>query len=121
MNINDIKIGDKVYWNDPAIADYDEEDRADVLDTEWEVFDIQGDIVHISSEYGGEAEVYAEELDPYGTPIYNVTITTLSNGQEFVKSFCNYNDALKHIKNAIEEDVEDFQQAFVKKEIIPNN
>ena len=65
MRIEDIEIGDEVKWNDPAINDYDEEDREDVLNTVWEVFDIQGDIVHIKSEFGGEAEVYACELEPY--------------------------------------------------------
>lgn len=51
----ELKIGDKVLWYDP-----DEEYRD--LTRVYEIFDIQGDIISISDEYG-ESEVYASELE----------------------------------------------------------
>lgn len=51
----ELKIGDKVVWHDP-----DEEYRD--LTRVYEIFDIQGDIISISDEYG-ESEVYANELE----------------------------------------------------------
>lgn len=51
----ELKIGDKVVWYDP-----DEEFRD--LTRIYEIFDIQGDIISISDEYG-ESEVYASELE----------------------------------------------------------
>lgn len=69
-----IRVGAKVHWNDPAINDYDPEEREEQLNTEWVVDAILGrdedevtsddDIVLISSEYS-EAEVYPSELEPY--------------------------------------------------------
>lgn len=50
----ELKIGDKVLWYDP-----DEKYRD--LTRVYEIFDIQGDIISISDEYG-ESEVYASEL-----------------------------------------------------------
>ena len=51
----ELKLGDKVVWYDP-----DEEFRD--LTRIYEIFDIQGDIISISDEYG-ESEVYASELE----------------------------------------------------------
>ena len=51
----ELHIGDKVVWHDP-----DEEYRD--LTRVYEIFDIQGDIISISDEYG-ESEVYANELE----------------------------------------------------------
>jgi hypothetical protein len=51
----ELHIGDKVVWHDP-----DEEYRD--LTRVYEIFDIQGDIISISDEYG-ESEVYASELE----------------------------------------------------------
>ena len=51
----ELRIGDKVVWHDP-----DEEYRD--LTRVYEIFDIQGDIISISDEYG-ESEVYANELE----------------------------------------------------------
>lgn len=69
-----IRVGAKVRWNDPAIHDYDPEEREEQLNTEWVVDAILGldedevtsdsDIILISSEYS-EAEVYPSELEPY--------------------------------------------------------
>jgi hypothetical protein len=52
---DELQIGDKVVWYDP-----DEEFRD--LTRIYEIFDIQGDIISISDEYG-ESEVYASELE----------------------------------------------------------
>ena len=52
---DELHIGDKVLWHDP-----DEENRD--LTRVYEIFDIQGDIISISDEYG-ESEVYANELE----------------------------------------------------------
>ena len=51
----ELHIGDKVIWYDP-----DEEFRD--LTRVYTIFDIQGDIISISDEYG-ESEVYANELE----------------------------------------------------------
>ena len=56
-------IGDKVKWEDPAIDDYDEEDRENLLDRIFEIYSINGEVITITEVDGGsEAEVYAEEL-----------------------------------------------------------
>ena len=64
MKIEDIILGQKVRWNDPAINEYDEEDREDALNREWEIEDYnkENEIVWISDGYS-EAEVYASELE----------------------------------------------------------
>jgi hypothetical protein len=54
INGEELHIGDKVVWHDP-----DEEYRD--LTRVYEIFDIQGDIISISDEYG-ESEVYSSEL-----------------------------------------------------------
>lgn len=51
----ELHIGDKVLWYDP---DKDFRDLTRV----YTIFDIQGDIISISDEYG-ESEVYANELE----------------------------------------------------------
>ena len=56
-------IGNKVKWCDPAIEDYDEEDREGLLERIFEIFDINGEVISIAEVGGGsEAEVYANEL-----------------------------------------------------------
>jgi hypothetical protein len=56
-------IGDKVKWEDPAIDDYDEEDRENLLDRIFEIYSINGEVITITEVGGGsEAEVYANEL-----------------------------------------------------------
>ena len=64
MKIEDIALGQKVRWNDPAINDYDEEDREDALNREWEIYDYdkESEVVWIADGFS-EAEVYACELD----------------------------------------------------------
>ena len=52
---DELHIGDKVLWHDPY------EEYRD-LTRVYEIFDIQGDIISISDEYG-ESEVYANELE----------------------------------------------------------
>lgn len=49
---NDFHIGDRVIWNDPA---------RESEPMKYVIFDIRGDIICISNEYG-EAEVYESEL-----------------------------------------------------------
>lgn len=56
-------IGDRVKWDDPAIDDYDEEDRENLLDRIFEIFEINGEVISIAEVCGdSEAEVYANEL-----------------------------------------------------------
>ena len=56
-------IGDRVKWDDPAIDDYDEEDRENLLDRVFEIFEINGEVISIAEVCGdSEAEVYANEL-----------------------------------------------------------
>lgn len=59
---DDFKVGDAVYWNDPAIDDYPEEQREDALKRRFVVFDINDEIISISDTYT-TAEVYASELE----------------------------------------------------------
>jgi hypothetical protein len=56
------KAGDAVYWNDPAIDDYPEEEREEALKRRFVIFDINGEIISISDTYT-TAEVYASELE----------------------------------------------------------
>lgn len=55
INGKELHIGDEVLWYDPN------EEYCD-LTRVYEIFDIQGDIISISDEYG-ESEVYASELE----------------------------------------------------------
>ena len=59
---HDFEVGDAVYWNDPAIDDYPEEEREDALKRRFVVFDVEGEIIRISDTYT-TAEVYASELE----------------------------------------------------------
>lgn len=59
---HDFNAGDIVYWNDPAIDDYPEEQRDDVLNRRFVVFKVEGEIISISDGYT-TAEVYASELE----------------------------------------------------------
>ena len=59
---HDFKVGDAVYWNDPAINDYPEEEREEALKRRFVIFDISGEIISISDTYT-TAEVYADELE----------------------------------------------------------
>lgn len=69
VNFDLIYDGAKFRWNDPAINDFDPEDREAQLNIEWVVFGVgddyitdANDIVHLKREDGGEAEVLAGEL-----------------------------------------------------------
>ena len=63
-----ILIGTYVKWNDPAINDYDVEDREEQLNKIYKVIDFYGyedeedEIVLIQSEEGNEIEAYLSEL-----------------------------------------------------------
>lgn len=61
-DIDDFEVGDAVYWNDPAIDDYPEEERDDVLNRRFVVFKVEGEIISISDTYT-TAEVYTSELE----------------------------------------------------------
>lgn len=63
-----LRKGDKVRWNNPAIDDYDEEDRESIKNRIFEIIsDVYGDedeIIEIAEVDGrSEAEVYAYELE----------------------------------------------------------
>lgn len=55
------KKGDKVYWNDTAIADYDKEERENAFKRIFVVVETNGHIITISDGHT-EAEVMAIEL-----------------------------------------------------------
>lgn len=57
-----LKPGDRVRWNDPAINDYEPEDRQAVLDRIFTVDEIRDDMVRISEDDSTQAEVPAKEL-----------------------------------------------------------
>ena len=59
---HDFKAGDAVYWNDPAIDDYPEDEREEALQRRFVVFKVEGEIISISDGYT-TAEVYASELE----------------------------------------------------------
>lgn len=59
---HDFKAGDAVYWNDPAIDDYPEEEREEAMQRRFVVFKVKGEIISISDGYT-TAEVYADELE----------------------------------------------------------
>jgi hypothetical protein len=63
-----IIIGTLVKWNDPAINDYEVEDRAEQKNKTYKVIDLYGyeddedEIALIKSEEGNEIEVFITEL-----------------------------------------------------------
>lgn len=59
---HDFEAGDAVYWNDPAIDDYPEEEREEAMQRRFVVFKVEGEIISISDGYT-TAEVYASELE----------------------------------------------------------
>ena len=59
---HDFEAGDAVYWYDPAINDYPEEEREEALKRRFVVFKVEGEIVSISDTYT-TADVYASELE----------------------------------------------------------
>jgi hypothetical protein len=59
---HDFEVGDAVYWNDPAIDDYPEDEREEALKRRFVVFNISGEIISISDTYT-TAEVYVNELE----------------------------------------------------------
>jgi hypothetical protein len=58
-NEHEFNVGDAVYWNNPAINDYSDDDA---LKRRFVVFNINGEIISISDTYT-TAEVYASELE----------------------------------------------------------
>lgn len=62
FELHNFKPGDVVYWNDPAINDYPEDEREELLKRRFVVFAVNGEIISISDTYS-EAEVYANELN----------------------------------------------------------
>lgn len=58
----DFNAGDIVYWNDPAINDYPEDEREEAMQRRFVVFKVEGEIISISDGYT-TAEVYASELE----------------------------------------------------------
>lgn len=70
-----IKVGARVKWNDPGLDDYDIKDRLDIIGREFEVCEIRGEIILISEVGGGtEAEVFADELEPYINKPHRATL-----------------------------------------------
>lgn len=62
MNAFYIRIGTKVKWNDPAIEDFEEEERELQKSRVYEVVDIiNEDAVLLEDEFG-EVEAYVHEL-----------------------------------------------------------
>jgi hypothetical protein len=63
-----IKVGARVRWYDPAIDDYSSEEYLELLNTEYEIFEIDGDIIRIAPvgevDLGCVTEVYENEIEP---------------------------------------------------------
>ena len=60
------KKGQKVFWNDPGIYDYDKEDRPFVLSRVFEIQEVDnrnGTATIFCEETCSEAEVYTDELE----------------------------------------------------------
>ena len=64
-----IKVGDYVKWIDPAIHDYDEQDREDMLNRIFEVFAINGDIYSLTDKFS-EVEALEHELVKVENPLF---------------------------------------------------
>lgn len=64
-----IKVGARVRWYDPAIDDYSGEEYLELLDTEFEIFEIEEDIIRIAPagevDSGCVTEVYEDEIEPF--------------------------------------------------------
>lgn len=64
-----IKVGAKVRWYDPAIEDYSTDEYLELLETEYEIFEIEGDVIRISPvglvDSGCVTEVYENEIEPF--------------------------------------------------------
>lgn len=54
-------VGTKCKWNDPAINDYPESEREEILNRVFTIEEINGEVILISDEDGTEAEVFACE------------------------------------------------------------
>ncbi len=59
--MDNMKVGDKVKWNDPAIEDYGEEKEL-ANKREFTILEINGDIV-LCSDGVTEVECYCDELE----------------------------------------------------------
>lgn len=55
------EVGDLVKWNDPAINDFNAEERELQKNRVFKIYDVNGDVIGICDEYG-ESEVLAHEL-----------------------------------------------------------
>ena len=56
------RVGDKVKWNDPAIDDFEPEEREFQNARIFEIYEIKGEVIGIADEYG-DSEVFAGELE----------------------------------------------------------
>lgn len=65
--MTDFRIGDFVKWDDPAIDDYEPNEREDQLNLVWKILDIDdNEYVNgkylLVDEFGGECEAFGNEL-----------------------------------------------------------
>lgn len=58
-----VVAGDRVHWNDPALAEFPQEERERRHNAEWTVASAMGETILITTD-GSEAEVPAHELIP---------------------------------------------------------
>lgn len=56
------RVGDKVKWNDPAIDDFEPEEREFQNSRIFEIYEIRGEVIGIADEHG-DSEVFAGELE----------------------------------------------------------
>lgn len=63
FDIYKFQEGDIVKWHDPAINDYDEEEREDALNREFKIISLENDGEALISDGFTEAEVYLSELE----------------------------------------------------------
>ena len=66
---NWIKVGARVRWYDPAVDDYTDEEYDELLNTEFEIFEIENDVIRMAPvgfvDSGCVTEAYEDEIEPY--------------------------------------------------------
>jgi hypothetical protein len=57
------KVGDKVRWNDPALGDFEPNERVLQSEREYSIIEFLSDEICLISDGFGEAEVFLWELE----------------------------------------------------------
>ena len=105
-NFKWIKVGTTCKWNDPAINDYDEDERENILNTTYKIISIKYEdntqniyhdtLIEIANDYS-EAEVYAIELAELNKN-EKILIEEINN----INNLCsNIQDSIRKVRNII--------------------